>query len=570
MIPKSTNPIKVLLNLRSIIRANNMQRIPMAVVAYYLYCKKLNKSPILLDSEFANIKWSMPEGESDLKIADIIGNKFDTILQDTEADDFARIIIKGKETPIIVDPFSTPMPVINLAGALLNIEDNDTVVDMGCGRGNFLLNIAKGKPTAKYFGYDISKENVLVTKIREEIFKKYDLIPNEAEIKVENKNVFDLKKELFQPKGHKFKKIFFHYPFDTPKTEVPLEADIEKYFSTVPFANWAFNYLICCMLEEHGKGIAIMPNGSTINYTERKIRKYFLDNGFIEAVIALPDKMLEFSNMNSVLVIFSNNPKNKEGVYMYKCQNTNDKMHIFDKKDIDKVLAEYHKDGQFIPMTEISERNGYNLHPNTYINGIDRTNSVPFESLTDKITRASHLLLDSESEENKNDGQKEEYFYLNSSNIRNGVIDFDDMIRLKSIPDKNKEFVIRDNTLIITKNAPYKIAYVDKVGERRILVSGNFYLIKLKEKEVNPYFVKAFLESKKGMDLLELISSGSFIHNISLNALKSMPFPLISLEKQNEIARKYCDAVAKFLAKEAELKAVQAELSQIRDNMLGE
>ena len=74
---------------------------------------------------------------------------------------------------------------------------------------------------------------------------------------------------------------------------------------------------------------------------------------------------------------------------------------------------------------------------------------------------------------------------------------------------------------------------------QRILANANLYIIELDETKVNPYFIKAFLDSEQGHAVLKNISVGATIPNIGVEKLKKMEIPLPAMKEQERIAQKY-------------------------------
>lgn len=69
------------------------------------------------------------------------------LLDKYSADAFKNVIFDNTE-----DTHSTPNSLIRLAQRVLNIDDNDSVADIGCGSGNFLTSTALTTPRASYYG----------------------------------------------------------------------------------------------------------------------------------------------------------------------------------------------------------------------------------------------------------------------------------------------------------------------------------------------------------------------------------------------------------------------------------
>mgnify|MGYP003312507228 FL=1 len=72
-----------------------------------------------------------------------------------------------------------------------------------------------------------------------------------------------------------------------------------------------------------------------------------------------------------------------------------------------------------------------------------------------------------------------------------------------------------------------------------VLPVGNLYILKANEEKVNPIYLKAYLESSKGIAKLTSCLTGITIQIISLESLKKIRIPLPSLDEQNKIAERY-------------------------------
>ena len=62
-------------------------------------------------------------------------------------------------------------------------------------------------------------------------------------------------------------------------------------------------------MKESGKAVAIMTNGATWNSSDKKIRKFFIENGYVEAVISLPAKLFNGFAIPTTLIVFSKPPQ---------------------------------------------------------------------------------------------------------------------------------------------------------------------------------------------------------------------------------------------------------------------
>ena len=150
------------------------------------------------------------------------------------------------------------------------------------------------------------------------------------------------------------------------------------------------------------------------------------------------------------------------------------------------------------------------------------------------------------------------YQYLTSSSIQDGVI-CNELQYLTEGAEKYKRYSLRNGDLIITKNgSTFKVAIAEVAPNQTIIANGNVFVIRLKEKEADRFYIKAFLESDKGQAILARAAVGSAMPMLTINALKNMPIALPLLEKQKEIG-------AKYLAKMDEIAMLKQKLARAVD-----
>lgn len=78
-----------------------------------------------------------------------------------------------------------------------------------------------------------------------------------------------------------------------------------------PFGNANYAFVMHCLAKSRGKVIMILPNGIMQSNNELQVRKYLVDNDFIESVIALPDKMFEVTAIATCILVLNKNKKHK-------------------------------------------------------------------------------------------------------------------------------------------------------------------------------------------------------------------------------------------------------------------
>ena len=486
------------------------------------------------------------------------------LLSEYTYQDFADFVLHYSAKEIFRQNESTPNSLIDLSIRLLAISKTDKVGDFGCGKGNFLIQAAQHQPQAYYYGTEIDTEAAAIAKMR--------AVLSGAKMEVEQDDIFNIKQKDFS-------KIFSNYPF-----AMPLRASsggweymkkLQKacpQISSVTSSDWIFNAFISAHLTPTGKGIGIMTNGSTWNTLDASIRKYFVEQGLIRAIIALPSKLFFNTAIGTCLIVLGKANKSIRMIDASPLYKEERRQNILMEEHIDMIVKAMTQDTAYSREVSVEEIQAqkYVLFPGKYLkNEISLNDAVALKQLAHSITRAAALSateLDALISETPTDIQ-----YLTSSDISKGSIS-PQLHFLKEIPAKCKNSIITDHCLVLTKNAPYKVAVVRVPAGKTILAHGNLYIIRLNPEKINGYYLQAFLESELGKKLLNQASVGAFIANLSLQAVNNLAIPLVTREIQDKIASSYQEALSAIsklrntLAHaEKNLENIWAQYSQIKE-----
>lgn len=447
----------------------------------------------------------------------------------------------------------TPDSLVELVLKLLNIKKEDKVADFGCARGNFLVKAFLNNK-ATYFGNEINTSSKVIAKIRASLL--------DGEIIIKQEDMFKISEE------HKFDKIFSNYPFGMRIKDLNDGFEYLNHLSnTIPnitkatSSDWIFNSILLKSLAEDGKAIGIMTNGSTWNSIDKPIREYFVRNGLIECVISLPARLFENTAIPTTLIVLSKGNKKIRMVDAHEIYHEGRRQNTFSKEDIEKILAYVQTDSKFSKYVHLEEliENDFAISPIRYLTEeLNIADAVEFGEVIKSITRGAQCKASELDELVSNEPTSMQYLML--SNIQDGMIE-SELPYLKEIEIKYKKYCIKNNSLLLSKNGvPFKIAVAEVIDGREILGNGNIYIIELEEDKVNPYYVKAFLESEQGIASLKKITVGATIPNIPVETLKKMKIPVPSLDKQKNI-------VDKYLAKVDEIKILNLRLTKAKNSL---
>lgn len=134
-----------------------------------------------------------------------------------------------------------------------------------------------------------------------------------------------------------------------------------------------------------------------------------------------------------------------------------------------------------------------------------------------------------------------DYVYLSSKNIKNEDIDIeDDPIFIynemgKEFLDKNK--ILKENDIIVTRSGTVGVSVLitkDIVTKKTLIPSGYIKILRT-QGEVLPKFLLYYLRNPIIRELMEIEATGKDQKNLSHDAVKNLPFPLISIENQKNV-----------------------------------
>ena len=472
------------------------------------------------------------------------------------------IVFCGEREMRYGDEMKTPTSISRLACKLFDFNDGDEIADFGLGSGAFTIDAYLSNSSLQFYGIEINASAKEIASIRLEVLG--------CSITLEHGNIFNLDSNT-----HQYKNIFSNHPFGLRLRELGFERNclIQKILQQTPeltksvSSDWFFSAAVVECLKENGKGIVIMTNGSTWNTMDKVARRFFIESGYLEAVIALPEKMFENTSLPTTMVILSRGNSRTMLVDATEICEKGRRFNTFTNEKIDRIVfATTHEtsNSRFVSQAELIE-NDCAINPTRYLTeDIVVENGVPFNSIIKSITRGAPLRA-SELDEMVSE-ESTAYQYLMLSNIQHGQID-EDLPYIKGIQENQKKYCLKNHDLILSKNgAPFKIAVAEVQPGKTILANGNLYIIEIDEDKANPYVVKAFLESEKGKALLASITVGATIPNIGVEALKKIPIPNLSQEEQEALAARYLAKVDEISLYRRKLKRAYEELSHIYDN----
>lgn len=454
-----------------------------------------------------------------------------------DPDELAEIILDIELEEDLASQFMrfegiTPRSVTELAVKALNVVEGNCVADFGTGTGSFLVRASREANCELVYGCDVDLTSVAIAKMRAEAIG-----PNAT---VEQADMFHI--------DGTFDRCFSNYPFAMKiggiKEEVLESLKLQGYEGIPHFhsSDWLFNLQLIARLREGGKAVGVMTRGSSYNGADEKIRRHFVANGWIEAVIALPAGMFSpYTSIPTTMVILS---KGNNAVRLIDaselCQKGRRKT-TFSDGDIARILELLNKDAEGLSKLMTYEElagDGFILNPERHLGEtIEVKDGISVEKLSLRITRGSGWAKRQLEELNSNTPTK--FRYLMLQNIIDGEIE-DDLPYLTEIEPSQDKYCVKDGDLLLSKIGPnFKIAVADVPDGEKILATGNLYIISLDREKVDPRYVKLYLSTDQGVAQLRRACVGTTMPSIPAKAFSDILIPMSSIDEQARIIDRY-------------------------------
>lgn len=296
------------------------------------------------------------------------------------------------------------------------------------------------------------------------------------------------------------------------------------------------------------KSIKFSESGRVLNKSLEEIKDKKIDK-FISRIckenLKLVEKILSKNNFNTAILIISYKEFIKEDnkdiirklvkkYKMYEIINFNNKeIYLKLGKKYNEILYKFY-DKDFKLFVE----------KNLSIDLADDFNFLKLKSLkTEKIYKFEEFItfirrgysmaeLLNMGLKYSNDGIS----YITNSNISKGFLD-DSMIRLDC--SKDKLIFAQKNDLIISKSPPYKVVLIE--DDEKYLANDNLFIVKIDKNKIEPFYIWAYLQSKKAQNLI--FKNYKNKKNLSISLLKNMEINIYDSDKMEIIKESFINNI---------------------------
>lgn len=476
-----------------------------------------------------------------------------------DADALAKVILDTEFEEAFSRPadgsFQTPASVVSLALRILDPQKDQTFADFGSGTGSVLIAAAQRTEASHIHGCDINPYTASLAALRAEILGD--------RVEACQCDMFDQTDTL--------DRAFSNYPLGTNARDFNDDVirNLEQQGIHLPrfqSSDWLFNAKLVSALAEGGKAVGIMARGGSFNSADREIRRYFIEKGFVESVILLPEKLFSPAiTIPTMMIVLS---RGNDRIQIVDASNECEKgrrKNLLSDENIARIcmLLSTEEAGASctVPIDKLAT-NDYILNPERYLaKQPEIANSTSIAAVALNITRGTNLTKRALEELNSN--VPTDCRYLMLGDIVDGEIT-KRLPYLTSIGKNQEKYCVHTDDLVISKTGPnFKIAVAHVPEGQTILATGNLFIVRLDREKVHPIYLKLFLESDQGMAQLQANSVGTTIQSLTVKAFDNIVFPMVSLDEQQAIVEQYRKLKAEIDMHQHAIERAQSRISSL-------
>jgi len=302
--------------------------------------------------------------------------------------------------------FYTPMEVAELMAYIIDPEPGEEIYDPACGTAGLLIktNIRfkekygndPGIESLKFYGQEINRSTYAMAKMNVFIHDMEadiaigDTMLNPA-FKINENNIYRLRKfnkVTANPMwNQKFNQdVYSHDPFNRFTFGNPPNNS----------ADWGWIQHMYSSLKDNGKLVVVIDTGAVTRGSgnegsnrEKEIRKKFVENDLVEAVILLPDNLFYNTTAPGVIIVINKNKINKNMIIMINASKMFEKGRPknFIPEDRVKEIFSIYKEwkevtgvSKIVSLDEIIKAD-YNLSPSRYVLQDEKEELIPIEDI---------------------------------------------------------------------------------------------------------------------------------------------------------------------------------------------
>lgn len=452
----------------------------------------------------------------------------------------------------------TPAGVAELAIQLLNLQPEDRAADLCSGFGTVALQACRHYPGTSWIAVEKDEELYIGAAILASVLH----VPMTAVCG----DVFDPCVLKNYPAVNK---VFCHIPMGFRYRDLETQIRSYKELSELFFyekrnitGEWAFAAAARTLCAAKGRVVLLMVGSSLSNNQDQQMRREFLRRGWIETVIALPERLIQGS-VASYMVVLSDGNEKVRMVDATSFYGEEYRKHVLTSGNVKQIMECVDGDTQKSCTLSVMQLAGnqYNLDPTRYLTEVDER-LRDAETLDTLCTVTRGYVAKAEAFEDLTSDEPTDYQYFRVQDMENGTIRRD-LPYLKALPPSSENFCIQSGDILISKLTPFKVALAGDVGSQKILATENMYILRSRRDAIEPAYLLLYLQSELGIQELSYWAKGRQIHSLSIQNLKKVRIPSMPRKRQKEIAEQYQKLQKERIEAENRLRQILKEIQDL-------
>jgi type I restriction enzyme M protein len=416
--------------------------------------------------------------------------------------------------------------------------------------GRILLDVASKTSLLNYTAYAINPDLMVVLQLRILLLQT---IQQDMELGgiIQPKNIVEnqlFDRILTMPLWRPSSKAMEYFPERTSLSKL----DIPE--SKVADGEWHEILFNLSLLEQKGKMVTLITNSTLANNLSVKTRQALVENGYIESIIELPDRLLENTGIELYAVVLSYGNK---GVKFLDASQAYTEQRRRKDIDVPTVLEQLaNPDICRFESIESIAREGYNLLPKRYTLKTNVIDGVPLGEICN-ISRG--LVISSKELDDFVTDVDTGVRYLYTKDADGDAVDYSQSPFIDVEKLKRKFTLLDNDTWLLGRTSPFRSNMLYVEGNDKLIANGNQFSITILPKYKNQYllpYLALYFNSKAGREQIERFAVGQLIKSLSLKDLKTLQIPRVSIERQKEV-------VNRIRMIETEIKTVKEELKTL-------
>lgn len=322
---------------------------------------------------------------------------------------------------------------------------------------------------------------------------------------------------------------------------------------------WNIIFDFMSKVKENATIVSFLSTGILNKVSDSKNRNRLLEEKYFNTIIELPH--LQFMPTALTLIVFKKGSNKIKFINATKfAQNLRRGVNL----DSERIIRAYEGkiEGALIikKTSEIDELdNDLTAHHFFDETSQDFLNPTPLSKITTQIFRGYQIpseMLDEYITKNET-----KIKLLTLSSIDDGMVIKNEIQSLKGIDKKMEHYIIESGDLVIScKGRTFKTAVIDVPYGETYISTGSLIVIRCNKDEVDPMYLKIFLDSELGKAALKRIQTGTNVLSLNPSKLLGVLIPLPHLSKQVIVSSSY-------RYKKKNLKEVKDVLSEMEEEI---